>query len=64
VAEVLTVQRGHFLWSFIKSVLWVMALTALAAALSAPVDFPHWPASGLSMAGGILFGLGAGINGA
>lgn len=63
VAEVLTTRRVNFLWSFVKSSLWVMALSALAAAVPLEIGLRHWPLSGLSVAGGVLFGLGAGING-
>lgn len=63
VAEVLTVRRGHFLWSFVKSALWVMALTALAATIPVQTGLRHWPAGILSVAGGVLFGIGAGVNG-
>lgn len=63
VAEVLTTRRAHFLWSFAKSALWVMALAALAGAFSLDAQFRHWPLSIASVVGGLLFGLGAGLNG-
>lgn len=63
VAEVLTARRAHFLWSFIKSALWVIGLTSLAAAIPIDAGLRHWPASFVSVMGGILFGIGAGLNG-
>ena len=63
VAEVLTSRRGRFLWSFAKSAAWVMATTALVGALGAGIDYTHWPFTAASVAGGVLFGVGAGING-
>lgn len=63
VAEVVTTRRANFLWSFVKSSLWVMALSALAAAVPLETGWRHWPLGGLSLAGGVLFGVGAGING-
>ncbi len=62
-AEVLTTRRGHFLWSFLKSAAWVMALTAVVGAFGHPANFTRWPLTGLSVLGGVLFGVGAGLNG-
>ena len=63
VAEVLTTRRAHFLWSFAKTSLWVMVAASLAGALSFAPGFRHWPLSAASVIGGVLFGLGAGVNG-
>ena len=63
VAEVLTTRRAHFLWSFAKTALWVMAAAALAGALALTPGWRHWPLSAASVAGGVVFGLGAGLNG-
>lgn len=63
VVEVVTTRRAHFLWSFAKSSLWVMVLAALAATIPLGTGLRHWPASGLSVLGGVLFGVGAAING-
>lgn len=63
VAEVLTSHRGYFLWSFMKSAVWVMTLIALIGALGHTSNFTHWPLTSLSVLGGILFGVGAGLNG-
>tara|TARA_R110002051_G_scaffold259449_5_gene319127 strand:+ start:210348 stop:211325 length:978 start_codon:yes stop_codon:yes gene_type:complete len=62
-AEVLTSGRGHFLWSFIKSAGWVMALTAVVGAFGHATQFSHWPLTLLSVLGGVLFGVGAALNG-
>ncbi len=62
-AEILTTRRGHFLLSFAKSAAWVMALVAVGAAFGQRVEFTHWPLTGLSVFGGILFGIGAAFNG-
>ena len=62
-AEVLTSRRGHFLWSFAKSAAWVMALTAAAGAFGAATTVTQWPLTVMSVAGGVLFGVGAGLNG-
>ena len=63
VAEVLTTRRAHFLWSFAKTALWVMAAAALGGVLTLDAQFRHWPLSAASVIGGVLFGLGAGLNG-
>lgn len=62
-AEVLTSHRGHFLWSFLKSAGWVMALTAVVGAFGHATTFTRWPLTGLSVLGGVLFGIGAALNG-
>ena len=62
-AEILTSRRGYFLWSFMKSAAWVVTLTAVVGALGHATNFTHWPLTSLSVLGGILFGVGAGLNG-
>lgn len=62
VAEVLTSRRAYFLISFAKTGLWVVAATMLAGMFSLEAGFRHWPLTGLSVLGGILFGIGAGVN--
>lgn len=62
-AEVLTSRRGHFLWSFVKSAAWVMALIAVVGAFGHRTEFTNWQLTGLSVFGGVLFGVGAGLNG-
>lgn len=62
-AEILTSRRGHFLWSFAKSAAWVMAMTAVLGGFGHTANFTHWPLTALSVLGGVLFGVGAGLNG-
>ncbi|GJL91633.1 YeeE/YedE thiosulfate transporter family protein [Hyphococcus sp.] len=64
VAEVVTVRRFYILTSFIKTSIWIAALSVMAITLlgvSTPVT--HWPLTGWSIGGGLLFGVGAAING-
>ncbi|ASJ73547.1 YeeE/YedE thiosulfate transporter family protein [Granulosicoccus antarcticus] len=63
VAEILTSRRGYFLWSFMKSAVWVMTLIAIIGAFGHASTFTHWPLTSLSVMGGVLFGVGAGLNG-
>ncbi|MDZ4096120.1 MAG: YeeE/YedE thiosulfate transporter family protein [Paracoccaceae bacterium] len=62
VAEVLTSRRAYFLISFAKTGLWVIAVTMLAGMFSVEAGFRHWPLTGFSVLGGVLFGMGAGVN--
>lgn len=62
-AEIVTSRSGYFLWSFMKSAAWVMALTTIVGAFGHTTNFTHWPLMGLSVLGGVLFGVGAGLNG-
>ena len=62
-AEIFTSHRGFFLWSFVKSAAWVVALTAVVGVFGHTTYFTHWPLSILSILGGVLFGFGAGLNG-
>ena len=63
VAEILTSRRAYFLLSFMKSAIWVMTLIALVGAFGHTTEFTHWPLTSLSVLGGVLFGVGAGLNG-
>ena len=64
VEEVLTTRRGFMLVSFAKTVLWVMAVTALLAwALpGSRANLAGWPISLTGLAGGLVFGVGAVLN--
>ncbi len=62
-AEVLTARRAHFLWSFAKSAGWVMTLVTVAGAFGHRIAFAHWPLGFLPVAGGVVFGVGAALNG-
>ncbi|WP_272002738.1 YeeE/YedE thiosulfate transporter family protein [Roseovarius sp. ZX-A-9] len=64
VAEVMTSGRGWILWSFLKASLWVIGLTAIASMLTDGIVLRHWPIGLIGVLGGLIFGLGAGANGA
>lgn len=64
VAEVMTSRSGHILWSFLKASLWSTGLLALASWLGAEATPGHRAVSGIGLLGGLLFGMGAGWNGA
>lgn len=63
VAELMTTRRANILASFAKSALWVVAIGTIAGMLSIRVGVRHWPASWPTFLGGLLFGVGAGVNG-
>lgn len=63
VAEILTTRRAFMLVSFAKTALWVMLVT-LALDWAVPTaQGSGWALSAWSLAGGLLFGMGAAING-
>jgi uncharacterized membrane protein YedE/YeeE len=64
VEEVLTTRRAFMLLSFAKTVLWVMAMTALLlwAVPEAPDNLAGWRVSLTGLAGGLIFGMGAVFN--
>ncbi len=64
VAEVMTSGRGWILWSFLKASMWVFGLAAIAGTLTDGIAMRHWPMSATAVLGGLIFGLGAGANGA
>ena len=64
VAEVMTSRRGHVLWSFLKASLWTAGLLTVAAILGQEAELGQRPLVAVSLLGGLLFGLGAGWNGA
>lgn len=64
VAEVMTSRRGHILWSFLKASLWSAGFLALASMLGLEAGLGQRPIAATGILGGILFGLGAGLNGA
>jgi uncharacterized membrane protein YedE/YeeE len=64
VAEVITSRRAHFLWSFLKASFWTAGILAVAGTMGAEVTLGHRPVLLSGLAGGLLFGLGAGMNGA
>ncbi len=64
VEEVLTTRRAFMLLSFAKTVLWVMAVTALLlwALPGATDNLAGWQVSRFGLAGGLIFGMGAVFN--
>ncbi len=65
VEEVLTTRRAFMLLSFGKTILWIMAITALLlwAVPEARVGRAGWSLSLHGLAGGLIFGVGAVANG-
>lgn len=64
VAEVMTSGHFYMLASFLKTTVWILALSVLGFALldvSTPVV--RWPLTIWPFVGGLLFGVGAAING-
>lgn len=64
VAEVMTSRRGHVLWSFLKASLWTTGFLTVAAWLGHGTELVQRPVAAVGLFGGLLFGLGAGWNGA
>lgn len=64
VAEVLHARRGHVLWSFVKASLWTAGFLAAAGLLGQHPGLPQRELLANAVVGGLLFGLGAGLNGA
>ena len=65
VTEVLSTRRAHMFLSFIKTVLWIMAITMPLIWLM-PMGSPRfhgWQLSWAAVAGGLLIGIGAALNG-
>ena len=60
----MTTGRGWYLWSFVKASMWTAALLGVAQAMGVAPGLRQWPISGIALTGGLLFGLGAGSNGA
>jgi uncharacterized protein len=65
VAEVISARTGFMLASIGKSALWVIALTLpfLWLVPAAAASIGGWPLTLSALAGGLLFGVGAAING-
>ena len=64
VAEMLTTRRAHILWSFLKASLWTTSFLALAAAAGHAAPLETRSFDEMAVAGGLLFGMGAAMNGA
>lgn len=65
VAELVSTGRVYILASITKSILWVLAITVPAIWLlpEARGDQTGWTLSTLTLAGGMIYGVGAAING-
>ena len=66
VAELLTSKRAHMLGSFLKTMLWVIAVTFAIEFFFQPVSarpLHLWGFSLRALAGGFVFGVGAAVNG-
>lgn len=63
VAEILTTRRAFMLLSFAKTVLWVMVVTLALGWLVPVTERSAWTLSLHALAGGLVFGLGAAVNG-
>jgi uncharacterized membrane protein YedE/YeeE len=66
VAETMHARTFYMFASIGKSVLWIVAVTIPFFWLipATATNLSGWPLTGAALAGGFLFGLGAGINGA
>jgi len=64
VAEVMTTGRGHILGSFVKASLWTAGVLALLGVFGAPPALAVWPLGRIAPLGGLVFGVGARLNGA
>ena len=63
VEEILTTRHAYMLLSFVKTILWVILITLVLSWTVSPVAVVHWQLSYYSIAGGIMFGVGATMNG-
>ena len=65
VAEIFTTRRAHMLISFAKTALWVLLLTILVslAAGDWPPRVERWALTPHAVIGGLIFGIGAAVNG-
>jgi uncharacterized membrane protein YedE/YeeE len=64
VAEIMTSRRGVILSSFIKASLWTTAFVAVLSLAHLDPALGHRPLGVLAPLGGLVFGLGARLNGA
>lgn len=65
VDELMTSGRAHMLWSLLQAMLWTIMLTGVLALVFGLVPQPAWTRTPLpwALAGGLLFGVGAAVNG-
>lgn len=64
VAEVMTTGQTHVLWSFFKASFWTLGLLSVVSLAGLDPALSARPLLLSGIAGGLLFGIGAGINGA
>lgn len=64
VAEVMTTRRAHILWSFLKASFWTLGILSIGVLFGAEPALSSRALSLSAIAGGVLFGIGAGLNGA
>ncbi|MDZ4137047.1 MAG: YeeE/YedE thiosulfate transporter family protein [Paracoccaceae bacterium] len=64
VAEVMTSGQAHILWSFLKASFWTLGLLSLASLAGLEADLSARALAPIGMVGGVVFGIGAGLNGA
>ncbi len=64
VAEVMTTRQAHVLWSFLKASFWTLGFLSVAALAGFEAALSPRPLLVAGLLGGILFGIGAGFNGA
>src|SRR5262245_7152621 len=65
IAEIMSARTGYMLASVVKSVLWVWVVTVPIFGLmpTLGIGISGWSLTGYAMLGGLLFGLGAAMNG-
>ncbi|MBI5718796.1 MAG: YeeE/YedE family protein [Burkholderiales bacterium] len=65
VAEVMTTRSAHMLWSLLQAVVWMVTLTGVLVLGFGLVPQPALARTPmlLALAGGLLFGIGAAVNG-
>ena len=66
VGEVIGSSTGYMFFSILKSIFWVVAITipVFFLAPEAAAGVKGWPLTAAAVAGGFLFGVGSGVNGA
>ena len=64
VAEVMTTGRAHVLWSFLKASFWTLGILSVAGLFGAEPQLSARAISLAGLGGGLVFGIGAGLNGA
>jgi uncharacterized membrane protein YedE/YeeE len=65
VAEIMTERRAYTLWNIAKIVLWILAITTLIDFFLkvTPMNDDRFTLGWMSLAGGLIFGAGAALNG-